>query len=129
MPRVPIFLFSFDRASKNLIARVTSHSSPYYMPAYLLRVAICHAICCFCSFFFLMIRRPPRSTLFPYTTLFRSFRHGPCVHPPGGWAARHLGPTEPPGALAGRDDDACSRRSRNRGGGLGVTSWRSLSSR
>src|SRR5712672_2515212 len=27
-----------------------------------------------CSFFFLMIRRPPRSTLFPYTTLFRS-RH------------------------------------------------------
>src|SRR2546426_8271983 len=29
------------------------------------------------SFFFLMIRRPPRSTLFPYTTLFRS-------HDPGG---------------------------------------------
>src|SRR6267378_2376295 len=29
-------------------------------------------------FFFLMIRRPPRSTLFPYTTLFRSPRsHGP----------------------------------------------------
>src|SRR3712207_7047291 len=25
-------------------------------------------------FFFLMIRRPPRSTLFPYTTLFRSYR-------------------------------------------------------
>src|SRR5438874_2883266 len=25
-----------------------------------------------CSFFFLLIRRPPRSTLFPYTTLFRS---------------------------------------------------------
>src|SRR2546425_12623766 len=25
-----------------------------------------------CKFFFLMIRRPPRSTLFPYTTLFRS---------------------------------------------------------
>src|SRR5260221_2609859 len=25
-----------------------------------------------CHFFFLMIRRPPRSTLFPYTTLFRS---------------------------------------------------------
>src|SRR5215216_7110220 len=30
----------------------------------------------FCVFFFLMIRRPPRSTLFPYTTLFRSLR--PC---------------------------------------------------
>src|SRR6266704_5095576 len=28
-----------------------------------------------CSFFFLMIRRPPRSTLFPYTTLFRSPAH------------------------------------------------------
>src|ERR1019366_10657449 len=27
-------------------------------------------------FFFLMIRRPPRSTLFPYTTLFRSCAHG-----------------------------------------------------
>src|SRR5208337_5456251 len=34
-------------------------------------------------FFFLMIRRPPRSTLFPYTTLFRSVRHGP-VHRRGG---------------------------------------------
>src|SRR2546430_4495565 len=31
-----------------------------------------HKIC----FFFLMIRRPPRSTLFPYTTLFRSRAHG-----------------------------------------------------
>src|SRR3712207_1081806 len=27
------------------------------------------------SFFFLMIRRPPRSTLFPYTTLFRSVEY------------------------------------------------------
>src|SRR3989440_2901914 len=30
----------------------------------------------FCFFFFLMIRRPPRSTLFPYTTLFRSLYAG-----------------------------------------------------
>src|SRR5438034_6686616 len=29
----------------------------------------------FYFFFFLMIRRPPRSTLFPYTTLFRSVIH------------------------------------------------------
>src|SRR3712207_7523068 len=29
---------------------------------------------CVSLFFFLMIRRPPRSTLFPYTTLFRSAR-------------------------------------------------------
>src|SRR2546422_5614074 len=28
------------------------------------------------QFFFLMIRRPPRSTLFPYTTLFRSLPNG-----------------------------------------------------
>src|ERR1035441_598248 len=28
--------------------------------------------CAICFCFFLMIRRPPRSTLFPYTTLFRS---------------------------------------------------------
>src|SRR5438445_9950650 len=29
-------------------------------------------VCYYCFFFFLIIRRPPRSTLFPYTTLFRS---------------------------------------------------------
>src|SRR5687768_17651765 len=45
-----------------------------------------------CIIFFLMIRRPPRSTLFPYTTLFRSApgRAVPGLggHPPdagGGW--------------------------------------------
>src|SRR3989442_4956644 len=36
----------------------------------------CNCLLCFnhmtLFFFFLMIRRPPRSTLFPYTTLFRS---------------------------------------------------------
>src|SRR2546426_1954928 len=31
-------------------------------------------------FFFLMIRRPPRSTLFPYTTLFRSAPDGEAVY-------------------------------------------------
>src|ERR1017187_5449823 len=35
----------------------------------------CLWICVFFVFFFLMIRRPPRSTLFPYTTLFRSDMH------------------------------------------------------
>src|SRR5258708_30699785 len=30
--------------------------------------------CVYMRFFFLMIRRPPRSTLFPYTTLFRSIQ-------------------------------------------------------
>src|SRR5215469_17919260 len=33
--------------------------------------------CLLFIFFFLMIRRPPRSTLFPYTTLFRSSIPGP----------------------------------------------------
>src|ERR1039457_1168637 len=38
-------------------------------------------------FFFLMIRRPPRSTLFPYTTLFRSNENGQAGHlPPNGHA-------------------------------------------
>src|SRR3989449_11145038 len=45
-------------------------------------------------FFFLMIRRPPRSTLFPYTTLFRSPRQGlprpdrPALRRGGGGRAR-----------------------------------------
>src|SRR3712207_7439682 len=61
-------------------------------------------------FFFLMIRRPPRSTLFPYTTLFRSLRRR-------GAGAR---PREPHGAAGsdararGRDGrrqvDACEAR-------------------
>src|SRR3712207_9296033 len=44
------------------------------------------------SYFFLMIRRPPRSTLFPYTTLFRS-AYGIAVGSltvPGAFAARAL---------------------------------------
>src|ERR1019366_9901730 len=45
-----------------------------------------HLLVSFC-FFFLMIRRPPRSTLFPYTTLFRS--------PPGAptWSSPSPAPT------------------------------------
>src|SRR5436189_2348280 len=38
----------------------------------LFTVPVLHSMCSFLVFFFLMIRRPPRSTLFPYTTLFRS---------------------------------------------------------
>src|SRR5256885_12882954 len=48
----------------------------------------------FLSFFFLMIRRPPRSTLFPYTTLFRSdlearyeLRPSAWIEPKGKWGA------------------------------------------
>src|SRR2546430_12356443 len=42
-------------------------------------------------FFFLMIRRPPRSTLFPYTTLFRSLYCG--VEPAALFESRDAGET------------------------------------
>src|SRR2546422_3252938 len=43
-------------------------------------------------FFFLMIRRPPRSTLFPYTTLFRSpWRDRPASHAPSGRPPSRVG--------------------------------------
>src|SRR2546425_3680544 len=47
-------------------------------------------------FFFLMIRRPPRSTLFPYTTLFRSQREARAPHCGTGHLCvyQHLGPLE-----------------------------------
>src|SRR3712207_644167 len=44
-----------------LLARTEEHTAELQSPPYLLW-----------RFFVLMIRRPPRSTLFPYTTLFRS---------------------------------------------------------
>src|SRR5438034_6113118 len=40
----------------------------------MLRCKSCPPFQCHAFFFFLMIRQPPRSTLFPYTTLFRSLR-------------------------------------------------------
>src|SRR3712207_7430394 len=66
-------------------------------------------------FFFLMIRRPPRSTLFPYTTLFRS----PCGHPGRTsripWLGRALLPAGSPALRGerkpcGRDDLSAARR-------------------
>src|SRR2546425_519160 len=44
----------------------------------------------FLLFFFLMIRRPPRSTLFPYTTLFRSRRVGRSRGRPDGHPRGHV---------------------------------------
>src|SRR5690349_22655326 len=41
---------------------------------YAVTFSFCVAFVRILSIFFLMIRRPPRSTLFPYTTLFRSLR-------------------------------------------------------
>src|SRR5256885_16372996 len=48
-------------------------------------------------FFFLMIRRPPRSTLFPYTTLFRSreIRNGEQQPPPRLGDAPQVGEERP----------------------------------
>src|SRR6266705_4852002 len=45
-------------------------------------VILCFELTDCLIFFFLMIRRPPRSTLFPYTTLFRS-PAPPRATPPG----------------------------------------------
>src|SRR5438045_5660629 len=45
----------------------------------------------FVLLFFLMTRRPPRSTLFPYTTLFRSRALGGERHGPRAPAAREIG--------------------------------------
>src|ERR1022692_2035259 len=47
-----------ERAPSHFAAYVHCHSRTLTLPVFF--------------FFFLMIRRPPRSTLFPYTTLFRS---------------------------------------------------------
>src|SRR3712207_7470219 len=58
-------------------------------------------------FFFLMIRRPPRSTLFPYTTLFRSSRGGVPTLSSAADAPRRSSPNAMPGWRAG---------SRTRGG-------------
>src|SRR2546422_10970150 len=62
--------------------------------------------CRFLFFFFLMIRRPPRSTLFPYTTLFRS---------------RHLRPGRPGGVppAAGDGDRGAGARPRRPARGAG----------
>src|SRR5439155_26752931 len=49
--------------------RVRFSSPSFYAPHFFM---ICSHLSFFFLFFFLMIRRPPRSTLFPYTTLFRS---------------------------------------------------------
>src|SRR5256884_2610921 len=56
------------------------------------------------SFFFLMIRRPPRSTLFPYTTLFRAVQHHHPVH-----RAHEQGGARPP-VHATRDRQRIERR-------------------
>src|SRR2546430_17594419 len=73
-------------------------------------------------FFFLMIRRPPRSTLFPYTTLFRSLalRGGlPHVHEIEAGRGPAAGPRGA-GAGGGPEQPAAERGvARGAGGGRG----------
>src|SRR5207244_12330135 len=52
-------------------ARVLSARSMRYVCSIVDQLYSADLLCLF-SFFFLITRRPPRSTLFPYTTLFRS---------------------------------------------------------
>src|SRR4051812_50120358 len=62
----------------SLLSAVSPHPSPPFI---------------FSFFFFLMIRRPPRSTLFPYTTLFRSLTVAPSRPWPDGALTQHsVGP-------------------------------------
>src|SRR2546425_338366 len=56
-----IFTEDHGEAGVEIEIRSEEHTSEIQSLAYLV-----------CPLFFLMIRRPPRSTLFPYTTLFRS---------------------------------------------------------
>src|SRR3712207_7856904 len=65
-------------------------------------------------FFFLMIRRPPRSTLFPYTTLFRSepalnFRKERCVRYGRGAGRSRLDGLHPALHLIRREDRKSTR--------------------
>src|SRR5690349_23129224 len=85
----------------------------------MVNAAVCRHELTTCSFvFFLMIRRPPRSTLFPYTTLFRSGRlvgehharldgQGPCDRHALLLAARELRSEEHTSELQSRRDLVC----------------------
>src|SRR3712207_9195829 len=69
----------------------------------------------FVLFFFLMIRRPPRSTLFPYTTLFRSVRGRQQVDAhllgtPGGRVAGHVDDARLEEVVAGAGDGGLQAR-------------------
>src|SRR5437879_11728140 len=88
---------------------------------------------CLIFFFLLMIRRPPRSTLFPYTTLFRSEQYPPACrafgrrHPSasGRFRAAQQCAFAPPRRVRGRPRRAEARRpTRVRRFQIGSASWR-----
>src|SRR5207249_11566637 len=71
-------------------------SSYYYCLQYFIAYFIIVIFILFFFFFFLMIRRPPISTLFPYTTLFRSRFQRRIV-----WSRSQLFPVFQSGSLPG----------------------------
>src|SRR3712207_7142648 len=71
------------------------------------------------SIFFLMIRRPPRSTLFPYTTLFRSVA-GPARAGAAAAARGGAGPLDPDDVLLAGLHEAGPGGPAPRGGGAGA---------
>src|SRR2546430_10250251 len=74
-----------------------------------------------------MIRRPPRSTLFPYTTLFRSARE-PCRHWDGRALRRSALPPPPCPSLSSRGWSPRDEREGHGGGGRDRKSTRLNSS-
>src|SRR5258708_12588127 len=62
---------------------------------------------CLITIFFLMIRRPPRSTLFPYTTLFRSLSCRPTLARSMAWPPAM--PCAPAARPSSRHSRACRR--------------------
>src|SRR6266513_5957809 len=91
-------------------------------------------------FFFLMIRRPPRSTLFPYTTLFRSARTRPRGNPAvwsvlrqaGRCRGRSLGRTSRPQLVVSQAATLWRRSRRAREEGAPViepTPWEGVTAR
>src|SRR5436853_4740163 len=77
----------------------------YYASSLFVTLLVSLFLLIFPFFFFLMIRRPPRSTLFPYTTLFRSSRPAPA-----GARRRRGGPRRPRSLVAPRRLDRKSTR-------------------
>src|SRR3712207_4730060 len=69
--------FEFQKGSNKMLldrksTRLNSSHANISYAVFCLKKKHIHIDICISFFFFLMIRRPPRSTLFPYTTLFRS---------------------------------------------------------
>src|SRR6267142_2178429 len=83
-------VFCLKKKKKNKITHIfckkkkNNYIYIYFLFLFLFLLFFFYFFLFFFFFFFLMIRRPPRSTLFPYTTLFRSvlllIEAGPAVY-------------------------------------------------